>query len=36
MATASTSGTAYTHPPVLMEAGDKNSQVMAAMAEDNG
>lgn len=29
-----TSGTEYRHPPVLMEAGDKNSQVMAQMAED--
>ena len=29
-----TSGTEYRHPPVLMEAGDLNSQVMAQMAED--
>ena len=31
---ASTSGTEYNHPPVLMEAGDKNSEVMADMATD--
>jgi hypothetical protein len=29
-----TSGTEYRHPPVLMEAGDLNSEVMAQMAED--
>lgn len=34
MASTSTSGTKYNHPPVLMEAGDKNSQVMADMAKD--
>ena len=31
---ASTSGTEYNHPPVLMETGDKNSEVMAEMAKD--
>lgn len=31
---ASTSGTLYNHPPVLKEAGDKNSEVMKDMAAD--
>lgn len=28
------SGTKYSCPPVLKEAGDKNSEVMADMAKD--